>query len=141
MTFEDHSVGIAPAKTQDLGQMLADRISQGLVGQTNLHLIDRDALQKVLEELGLGSSDMINSESRLKLGKLLGANYFIMGGFTALGEGVRIDGRIVAVETGQTEGVSVNGKFSDWTALEESISKQLVDRLITKVSPAKEGYE
>ncbi len=133
MAFDDHSIGLSRTKTQGLGQMLADKFSEGLLGQANLRLIDRDSLQKVLEELSLGSSDLTDPESRLRLGKLLGANYFIMGGFTSLGESVRIDGRIVSVETGVVQGKSVEGKFSDWTTLEASLSKQLVDLLMSKV--------
>ena len=153
MAFEDHSIGMPPATTAGLGQMLADRISERIIMAQSveeagpllavpldlanrMRLVDRDSLQKVLEELKLGSSEIADSENRLRLGKLLGANYFIMGGFTALGQGVRIDGRIVAVETGQVEGISVDGKFSDWTTLEDSLSKQLVDRLMAKVAEA-----
>jgi TolB-like protein len=151
MPFEDHSIGMPPAKTVGLGQMLSDRISEGLLGQANIRLIDRDSLQKVLEELSLGSSEIANAESRLRLGKILGANYFIMGGFTVLGgtslaghvapagEGVRIDGRIIDVETGVVEGISVSGKFSGWTLLEASLSQKLIDLMIAKV--AKEQYE
>lgn len=139
MPFENHSMGMPPAKTDGLGQMLSDRISEGLLGQANLRLVDRDSLQKVLEELSLGSSEIANADSRLRLGKLLGANYFIMGGFTGLGGGVRIDGRIIDVETGVVEGRSVEGKFSDWMALEASLSKKLIDLMIAKVS--KEQHE
>ncbi len=152
MPFENHSMGMPPAKTQGLGQMLADRISEELLGQANLRLVDRDSLQKVLEELSLGSSEIAHAENRLRLGKLLGANYFIMGGFTAFGatllgalspasEGVRIDGRIIDVETGAVEGRSVEGKFSDWTLLEASLSKKLIDLIIAKTSAKKELYE
>jgi TolB-like protein len=139
MAFEDHSIGMSKAATAGLGQMLADKISERIImaqsDGTHIRLVDRDSLQKILEELKLGSSEIADSENRLRLGKLLGANYFIMGGFTAIGgttpasQTVRIDGRIVAVETGEVEGISVDGKFSDWATLEDSLSKRLVNNV------------
>jgi TolB-like protein len=132
LEFEDHGIGQTVA-TQGLGRTLADRISEQLSGRPDLRLIDRESLQKILEELSLASLDIADRESQLRLGKLLGAQYLIMGGYTSLAGGLRIDGRIVEVEKGVVEGSSLEGRIAERAILEKSFSKQMADQLIAKV--------
>lgn len=132
LEFEDHGIG-QTAATQGLGRTLADRISEQLSSRPDLRLIDRESLQKILEELSLASLDLTDRESQLRLGKLLGAQYLIMGGYTSLGGGLRIDGRIVEVERGIAEGSSLEGRVAERAVLEKGFSKQMADQLIAKV--------
>lgn len=132
LEFEDHGIG-RTAATQGLGRTLADRISEQLVGRPDLRLIDRESLQKILEELSLASLDIAERESQLRLGKLLGAQYLIMGGYTSLAGGLRIDGRIVEVERGIAEGSALEGRAADRATLEKNFSKQMADLMISKV--------
>lgn len=132
LEFEDHGIG-QTVSTQGLGRTLADRISEQLAGRPDLRLIDRESLQKVLEELSLTSLDIADREGQLRLGKLLGAQYLIMGGYTSLAGGLRIDGRIVEVERGIAEGSSLEGGVAERTLLEKSFSKQMAEQLAAKV--------
>ncbi|MDC4225422.1 MAG: hypothetical protein MPW15_14585 [Candidatus Manganitrophus sp.] len=119
LEFEDHGIGQTVA-TQGLGRTLADRISEQLSGRPDLRLIDRDSLQKILEELSIASLDIADRESQLRLGKLLGAQYLIMGGYTSLAGGLRIDGRIVEVERGIAEGSALEGRAAERAILEKN---------------------
>ncbi|MDC4206472.1 MAG: hypothetical protein MPW14_19160 [Candidatus Manganitrophus sp.] len=132
LEFEDHGIGQTVA-TQGLGRTLADRISEQLSGRPDLRLIDRDSLQKILEELSIASLDIADRESQLRLGKLLGAQYLIMGGYTSLAGGLRIDGRIVEVERGIAEGSALEGRAAERAILEKNFSKQISDLMISKV--------
>lgn len=132
LEFEDHGIGQTVA-TQGLGRTLADRISEQLSGRPDLRLIDRESLQKILEELSIASLDIADRESQLRLGKLLGAQYLIMGGYTSLAGGLRIDGRIVEVERGIAEGSALEGRAAERAILEKNFSKQISDLVISKV--------
>lgn len=132
LEFEDHGIGQTVA-TQGLGRTLADRISEQLSGRPDLRLIDRESLQKILEELSLASLDIADRESQLRLGKLLGAQYLIVGGYTSLAGALRIDGRIVEVERGIAEGSSIEGRAAERAILEKNFSKQMSDLLVAKV--------
>ena len=132
LEFEDHGIGQTVA-TQGLGRTLSDRISEQLSGRSDLRLIDRESLQKTLQELSLSNLDIADREGQLRLGKLLGAQYLIMGGYTALAGGLRIDGRIVEVEKGIAEGSSLEGQAAERAILEKNFSRQLADLLIGKV--------
>lgn|GEM_PF-1983610 len=128
LEFEDHSPAIGPAAA-GMGRTLADRIVEELAGRPGIRPVDRDSLQKLLEELSLSSRALTNPENRLKLGRLLGVQYFVMGGLTAIGGEVRVDSRIVEVEKGVTEGVSSEGPLTERTAIEKGLSRQIADRL------------
>lgn len=132
LEFEDHGIAQTVA-TQGLGRTLADRISEQLAGRQDLRLIDRESLQKILQELSLASLDLADREGQLRLGKLLGAQYLIMGGYTALGGGLRIDGRIVEVEKGIAEGSALEGRAAERALIEKDFSRQMADQLIAKV--------
>ncbi len=132
LEFEDHGIG-QTVSTQGLGRTLSDRISEQLAGRPDLRLIDRESLQKILEELSFSSLDIADRDGQLRLGKLLGAQYLIMGGYTSLAGSLRIDGRIVEVEKGIAEGSSLEGRAAERTLLEKSFSKQMADQLVAKV--------
>jgi TolB-like protein len=127
--FEDHSLG-APAGAAGLGRTLTDRIMADLAERRGLRLVERGALAEVLAELALGSAGLADAENRLRLGRLLGAQYFVFGGFTALGPSVRIDGRVVVVESGLTQAASVQGPLARRAELEDALAERLAAALL-----------
>jgi TolB-like protein len=136
LAFENHSIGPAEA-TRGIGQTVTDRVTEELTGRPDVRLIDRESLQKVLEELSLSSRDLVGSDDQLKLGRLLGAHYLIAGGVMAIGETLRIDGRIIEVEKGMADGMSIQGSLKERETLERTFSAQVVDRITTKVGPVR----
>lgn len=132
LEFENHSLGSAEA-ARGIGRVVADRVTETLSGRPGLRLIDRESLQKVLEELSLSSRDLVRSDEQLKLGKLLGAHYLIAGGVMAVGETLRIDGRIIEVERGVAEGASVEGTLKERETLERNFSVQVADQISARI--------
>lgn len=131
LEFEDHGIAQTVA-TQGLGRTLSDRIAEQLAGRPDLRLIDRESLQKILEELSLATLDLADREGQLRLGKLLGAQYLVMGGYSSLGGALRIDGRIVEVEKGLTEGSALEGPIAERRAIEKRFSTEIADLLVAK---------
>jgi curli biogenesis system outer membrane secretion channel CsgG len=89
-----------------LGKTLSEQLLVELAKTPDLRLIEREQLKQVLEEEHLSASQLASDETRLKLGRLAGANHMVFGSFMAVGEQIRIDVRVVEVETSLT-------KFSD----------------------------
>lgn len=83
-----------------LRDWLADVTTERLAGSGEITVVERRAIARVLAELKLGSSELAGSETRLRLGSILGARLLVLGGFTAVGEHLRIDARVVDVESG-----------------------------------------
>jgi TolB-like protein len=138
LEFEDHSVVTNPA-AQGLGLILADRVSEDLAMRPGVRVIDRESLEKILEELSLSNREISNPEERLRLGKLLGAQYLIMGGFTSFGKGLRVDGRIVSVEKGLTLGISEEGLLEARNLVEREFSKKIADTLAANAGLTAKG--
>jgi curli biogenesis system outer membrane secretion channel CsgG len=102
-----------------LSKGIADMLVTTLAGNPGIRVVERDQLQKVLEELNLSASDRVDKDAAVRLGKILGARHLLMGGFVIdRKESMRIDLRAVNVETSQVEYVeSVSGKAENVLAL------------------------
>jgi hypothetical protein len=85
----------------DVGELLAVEVSGALQRKGGYVVVERARLLRVLEELRLGSSDLADDETRLRVGKLLGARYMVFGGYQIVGNVLRLDLRLVEVETGK----------------------------------------
>jgi TolB-like protein len=69
-----------------------------------IRVVERDQVQKLIDEQKLVGAGQVDREAAVKVGKLLGAQHMIFGGFMADSKGnFRIDARAVNVETGAIE--------------------------------------
>src|SRR6476469_10168010 len=81
-----------------------DFLVSEMSGNPNIRVIERDQVQKLIDEQKLTSGGQVDRETAVKIGKLLGAQHMIFGGFMADPKGnFRIDARAVNVETGAIE--------------------------------------
>lgn len=82
-------------------RIFPEALMASLVGTPGLTLVERIQLRELLDEQKLGSSELADPDSRIKLGRLLGARYMLFGDYLALGPLVRVDVRLVDSETSQ----------------------------------------
>lgn len=69
-----------------------------------IRVVERDQVQKLVDEQKLVGAGQVDRETAVKVGKLVGAQHMIFGGFMADPKGnFRIDARAVNVETGAIE--------------------------------------
>jgi curli biogenesis system outer membrane secretion channel CsgG len=69
----------------DIGKGIADLIVEDLVKSGVYSVVDRKALQKVLEEQNFSNSDRADVNSAAKLAKILGVDAIIVGSITQFG--------------------------------------------------------
>ena len=132
LPFENSTISPIP-ELSGLEQTIGDAITEGLIGQPGLKLVDRDAIDKVLQELSLGGRALTDPATRLEIGKLLGARYLILGGYTAFGKTLRMDARIVEVETGiVVDALTQTGPVDARRRIETTLSRAVSDALTTK---------
>lgn len=113
---------------------LAQMLISDLAGSDAVRLVERDRLQEILAELKLEQSAKIDPASAGKVGKLLGARYMVLGGYFDLGGTLRIDARVVEVETGKiVNSAGVNGKVDDFLDLEQKLSGKIGEILATQL--------
>ena len=85
-----------------LGELLSSEILETIKQKGTYTVVERERLQLVLEELKLGTTSLVDDSTRLRLGKLVGATLMVFGGYQAIGDMVRLDVRLVEVESGRT---------------------------------------
>jgi TolB-like protein len=69
---------------------------------TSLRIVERNILNQIIEEHGLAASGRVDAETAARAGRLVGARYVVLGGFTDLaGSQPTVTGRVVSVETSE----------------------------------------
>ena len=85
-----------------LREGLADMLITDLSKVVNLRIVERERLQSLLDELGIGQSPLVDETTAVKVGKILGAQSMLFGSFLKLDKKhMRIDVRIIKTETAQ----------------------------------------
>jgi TolB-like protein len=106
---------------------LADTIAARLQETGELRVVERQSLLEVLREEKLGSSELASPETRLRLGRIAGAQTMIFGGFSVIGETLELDARVADVESGAIlKSVSSVGE----AARMRQLSADLCDKLV-----------
>jgi TolB-like protein len=137
--FENNSV-VDKDKLDPLKKGLADMLITEMSKIKSLKVVERQRIQSVVEELNLGETDLVDKNTSQKMGKLLGAKVLLFGGFSNLfGDKLRIDARIVAVETGVTlKAEEETGDLDQFLPMLKSLVKKISDDLEVKLSNAEE---
>ena len=119
-----------------MGRGVAAMLITDLSGVPEIRLVEREKLQAVLSEQKMQQSGFFDPETAVKAGKLLGAEYLLTGNFTARSPEIRIDTRVVRVETGEiVRTAKVQGKEDKFFDLQQKLAKELVKGLPIAVSP------
>jgi TolB-like protein len=106
---------------EGLAQMLISDFSAAPV-----RVVERARLKALLDEQKLGQSGKVDPATASRLGKLLGARFLVLGSFFDLKGVLRLDARLVEVETGRVvRGVGANGPADDFWTLEQTLSQKL----------------
>lgn len=106
---------------------MADILITELQSNPRITIIERDALQKLLEEQNLTKERRTDPATSARLGKILGAQHMILGGFIIDRAGqMRVDVRAVNVETSQVEHVeTASGKADDLLQVVADVARKL----------------
>lgn len=103
--FFNNNVFSRDARDYDgLTKGIADFLITEMAANPGIRLIERDRVQKLVDEQKLVAGSQVDRETAVRMGKLLGAQHIIFGGFMADPRGnFRIDARAVSVEQGTIE--------------------------------------
>jgi len=105
---------------------------QHLNGSTNLHLIERERLQWLQQEIDLADQGYMDPATAARAGRLLGATNVLLGSFMIFNDEITIWSRLVETETGKILlGRQVRGKTEDFHALTRDLSESMADAMET----------
>lgn len=79
----------------DVGSGLADMLTTELLQKNRFRLVERSLLDSIMKEQDLGATGRVNPQTAAKIGKIIGADYFIMGKVTMFSWDTRSTGSIL----------------------------------------------
>ncbi|HYD51878.1 MAG TPA: FlgO family outer membrane protein [Gemmatimonadaceae bacterium] len=119
-----------------LGKGLAAMMITDLAAVEELQVVEREHLQSVLAELERQRSPFFDQATAVKAGKLVGAQYILAGQITAVKPRVRLDTRVINVETSEiVKTAQVTGDEDKFFELQQKLARNLVDGLSIALSP------
>ena len=125
----------------DIGKGVADMLTTSLWKTDKFVLVERSHLEKVIKEQNFSTTDLVASETAVKIGRILGLNAIVVGGITEYGlvkemgkkiSRIGVDMRLVDVGTARiilaenAVGMAA-GKDVD------QASRRAVDNLVSKI--------
>ena len=119
-----------------LGKGIAAMMISDLSDVPDIQLVERERLSDITGEMQLQQTKLVDPRTAVSVGKLVGAEYVVTGAISALEPKVRLDTRVVSVETGKiVKTAEVTGEQKKFFDLQQQLSKNLIKGLDVALSP------
>lgn len=113
----------------DLGELLSGKVIEALVDSGRWNVVEREELIVALEELNLSSTSMVTDSTRLKIGKIVGAQYMVFGNYMQMMQMMQLNLRLIDVETGLIKKTAQRSTFDEdigtWLELAKEAANDL----------------
>lgn len=114
---------------------LADMLITDLSNINMLDIVERDKLEAILKEQKLSNSKDFDPTTAAKVGKLLGAEIILTGGYFDMMGSLRIDARFIDVETGKIlKSDGVDGATTSFFKIQKQLSWKIISNIDAKLS-------
>lgn len=125
--FDNRAFGKAAADYENFGKGVADLLITDLTEAGRVRVVERERIQSILAEQDLVKAGSIDQATAVKIGKLVGAQYVIMGSFiTSPRDEIVLTSRTVDLETSVISNPQkVQSKGDDVLALVAELSGRL----------------
>ncbi|MCU0636199.1 MAG: CsgG/HfaB family protein [Gemmatimonadaceae bacterium] len=125
---------------EPLGRGLSAMMTSDLASVDALQLVERDRLADLTREIDHAGTKWFDSTTAVKAGRLVSAQYVVTGSFITIDPAIRIDTRVIHVETGAiVKTAKVTGQQDQLFELQQKLARSLVKDLDVALSPAAEA--
>ncbi|WP_157067505.1 CsgG/HfaB family protein [Desulfosarcina cetonica] len=83
-----------------LPDWISQSLAEDLAEAPSLTILERQNIDALLGELQLGTSELVDADTRLRLGRLLGVDYFVFGSYLAVGDRLLVSAHLVRTASG-----------------------------------------
>ena len=97
LNFEE--IGHSMAVREGFSNVVIRKLMKDLKASGRIHVVDRDLLTELLQELHIGSSELTDPKTRRKLAKLFSANIIVTGSLAYFDNFTQFDMEFIDVET------------------------------------------
>ncbi len=112
-------------------KLIMSGIQNQLIGHSRARVVERAVLDKLLQELKFGRSELVDKRTMLSLGRILAAKLLLVGKVVYAGPDVHVSMRLIETETGRIT-AAVNDTFGSAvpaSVLAEKLSLKLLEKL------------
>jgi len=126
-TFTNSSIGPGRAEFDGIATGVQDLLITDMASNPKIRLVDRSRIDAVLQEQNMVKANQVDPATAVRLGKIMGAQYAVVGGFIADGKGNAVlTGRTIDMETTQIANPEkVTGKSDDVLGIIGQLSAKL----------------
>ena len=118
-----------------LGRGLADMLVTDLSHAEGIQLVERARLQEILDEMQLGEGGYLDPKTAAKMGKGVGAKWVLTGSVSAMNPQMRLDARVVEVETSAVlTATETTGSQKEFFLLEKELATDILSNLEVTVT-------
>jgi len=123
---------LTPAESSqlDLGELRSAKIIETIKSLESYPVVERQRLLLALEELNLATTSLADESTRLRIGNMLGARFMIFGGYQVIVGIMRLDLRLVDVETGKiikaTQRTTPGSDLQEWLKAAQEAALELI---------------
>jgi curli biogenesis system outer membrane secretion channel CsgG len=133
--FDNNSVAEYMDKLGNLGAGLATFFQHDFSKISTLQMVERDKIAYIIKEDSLAMSGLVDQQTAVKAGRILGVHIMVFGDFTQIDHNnTSVAVRAVKVETGEIIASAVAQGRPDYFKLEKQLVKDLCDILNVKLS-------
>lgn len=109
-----------------IGTGFAEDVTVKLVNIESLIVVERSQLLEIIKEQKLYLSGLVDENTAVKVGKLIAAQYMIIGSFQEAGGNLKVTARVVSVETAEVEkSAVVEGRFNALFELQQKLTLEI----------------
>ncbi len=87
------------AQEISLGELISETFTSALVNSNNFKIIEREQLNKVVKEMEMNETGLIESTEAVAIGKMLHADAIITGSVALLNNQIQLNARIIEIES------------------------------------------
>ena len=125
-------------KLNQIVKQLPDMIFTDLMSTKEYEVVEREHINRIIKEQNLSHDKSFDKHFSIEIGRLVGAEYVIIGSALEVFKQFQLMVRLISVKTGIVEAsYGITGKIENF----DSIRKQLIKELVTKHIKTIKKYE
>jgi TolB-like protein len=119
-----------------LGKGMSAMMISDLGAVDEVQLVEREHLQELVDEMERQKTSYFDPATAARVGRMAGAEYVVAGALAAVDPQIRIDSRVIRVETGEiVKTARVTGREDRFFDLQQRLARELMDGLAIALSP------
>lgn len=137
---EQYRIALFPlhSLTEDVAEfkdVVEDELTAHFLNSNLFILLERKMIDKIIEEMKLQVSDLMDISTSVEIGRLIGAQFIIVGSISSYKKNLILSTRILDVETGRIMAITTNrDKFSRIDSIVSEGAGKLLNGFVNKVS-------